>query len=53
MSCLFINSLIIMEEREFDHLKAQKKFWAQWSTVKKLKTFVLPNIYFDLQKGEK
>ena len=32
--CCLFNSLII---REFDQLKAQKKFWAQWSTVKNSK----------------
>ena len=40
LSCLF-NSLII---REFDQLKAQKKFWAQRSTVKNSKRLCYPTL---------
>lgn len=40
LCCLF-NSLII---REFDQLKAQKKSWAQWSTVKNSKRLCYPTL---------
>ena len=40
LCCLF-NSLIITE---FDQLKTQKKFWAQWSTVKNSKRLCYPTL---------